>query len=72
VVARRIQAKHRAIQSMRHPGQRMPVCLLRRRYSPANGFQRESLADMWIPGDIAVIVIIHEWVMVNRVIDRDG
>ena len=71
VVACGIQTKQRAIQSMGHPGQRMPVCLLRRCYSPANGFERESLSNMEIPGDVTIIVIIHERVTVNRVIDRD-
>ncbi len=65
-----IQAVERAIERMRHPGKGMPVRLLGRSQRPGESVGGQALADVRILGDVTVIVVIHERVMVDRVVER--
>ena len=66
-----IQAEQRDIERMRHPGQRMPVRLLGRSQRPGESIGGQPLPHVRILGDVAVIVIIHEGMAVDRVVERE-
>ena len=68
VMSRRIQAKQRAIERVRHPSQRMPVRLLRRGQGPRNRIGSQALADVRIIDDIAVVVIVHERMAIDGIV----
>src|SRR5580700_11022901 len=64
-----IQVKQRAIQRMRHPRQRMPVRLLGGCQRPRDSVRGQALTDVQILGDVAVVVIVHEGMVVDRVVE---
>ena len=71
VVPGGIQAKQRTIKRVRHPGEWMPVRLLGRGQRPRDGIGGQSLTEVRVVDDIAVIIVVHERVAVDRVVKRE-
>ena len=70
VMSCRIQAKQRAVERVRHPGQRMPVPLFAGSQGPEQRTCCQSLADMRILRDVAVVIVIDEWMASDWIVDR--
>ena len=64
-----IQAKQRDIEGVRHPGERMPVGLLGRGQSPFESIGGQALTNVRVLGDVTVIVIVHEGMAIDGVVE---
>ena len=64
-----IQAKQRDIEGMRHPGERMPVGLLGRGQGPFERIGGQALTNVGVLGDVTVIVIVHEGMAIDGVVE---
>ncbi len=65
VMTRRIHAEERNIKRMREPSDGMPICVLGRRECPLDGVGSQAVADMRIFRDVAIIVVVHERMLVH-------
>src|SRR6266550_8222630 len=69
VVARRIQFEELIIERVRNPSQRMPVCGVERAEGPANRVPTQASLNMAVGSYVYVIVVVHESVLVDGVVD---
>src|SRR5580700_7212675 len=68
-----IQSKQLVIHGMRDPSQRMPkLDVLEGSERPANCVPVQFRLDVRVRRDIKVVVIVDEWIMVDRVVKGDG
>src|SRR5664280_3514412 len=72
VMASRFELKELAIQGVRKPGHGMPIGLIVAGESPLDRVPVESGLNVDIFRDVGVVVVIDEWVMRRRVVERDG
>ena len=71
VLTRRVQAENLAIESMREPGDRVPVRRFRGLKSPNHGVPAESGTDLGIVGNVNRVVVIEKGSAGDRVIERE-
>jgi hypothetical protein len=67
-----VQAENLAIESMREPGDRVPVRRFRGVESPNDGVPGEPGTNVEIVGDMELVVVIEKWSAGNGVIERKG
>src|SRR5579863_395941 len=72
VVPGRILSKQLAIESVREPGQRMPVGLIKAGNRPLDRVPVQPGANVSVVGDVAVVVEIDEGMMNDRVVERES
>src|ERR1700737_1197731 len=65
-----VQMKELVVERMGKPGKGMPVGLLGGSQCPGDGRGAESIADVGIFGDVAVVVVVDEDMPVDRVVQR--
>src|SRR5208337_4813075 len=67
-----IEEEKPAIQSMRQPGQWMPVGRIEGGERPLNSVPIEVVLDVRIPGDVLAVIQNEEWEPVHRVISCEA
>src|SRR5215467_13706174 len=67
-----IAMKKLVVESVRHPRDRMPVCLVGGRHRPLDRVPTQPFVNVNVVGDVSGIVIVREWMLVDRVVDRHG
>ena len=72
VMASRFELKELAIQGVRKPGHGMPIGLIVAGESPLDRVPVEPGLNVDIFRDVGVVVVIDEWVMNRRVVERGG
>src|SRR5579863_1859519 len=72
VVPGRILSKQLVIESVRKPGQRMPVGLIKAGNRPLDRVPVQPGANVSVVGDVAVVVEIDERMMSDRVVERES
>ena len=65
-----ILVKETVIYRVRHPCDRMPVCLLSRGEGPGDGVRSQAILDVRIFGDIDVVIVVYEGMAVYRVVQH--
>ena len=69
VITRRVQLEKLIVQSVREPGDRVPVGRVTAGECPGYGFPRQSAANVRIVGDVNVVVKIGESIVRCTVVD---
>ena len=70
VVSRGVLVKQLIVKRVRHPGERVPIALLHGGEGPDGCVPVQTVTDVRILGDVAVIVIVDERVAIDRVVER--
>src|SRR6266568_3848204 len=65
----RIDAEQLVVECVRQPRKRMPVCLLGSGEGPGNGGRTQASADVWVVFDIAIVIVVGEGMLIDRVVD---
>src|ERR1700679_3437684 len=71
MVASRVKVKKLVIQSMRQPGQGMPVSIIKRGKRPLHGVPRQTMLNMGIFQNVGLIVEIDELITNDGDVERE-
>ena|SRR6202167_1262370 len=61
VITRRAQAEHLSIKTVREPGERMPIQVLRRVKRPGHSVPVQSSTDLRVLAYANLVVVIQKW-----------
>ena len=67
-----IEAEELAIERVRQPRQRMPVVFVERGEGPRNCPPAKARLDVRVLGNVGLIVVVDEGIMVDGIVDGDG
>jgi hypothetical protein len=70
VMSGRVQVKELIVERVGKPGKGMPVGVLRGGPCPGDRRGAESIVDVWIFSDVAIVVIVDKGMPVDRVVER--
>src|SRR5512140_2295209 len=72
MVAGWVQSKYLIIQHVGKPGHRVPIGGVARLESPSNARPSQASLDIWVLGDVLLVIIIDEPVEPNRAISSES
>jgi len=72
VMARWVRSEELAVQHVTKPGQRVPVTGVTGSEGPFDGFRRDTGLDIWVFGDVGVVVVTEKIMGADLVKDCCG
>ena len=69
MVTSRIQLEELVVESVRQPGNWVPVGVIKTRECPLHGVPSQTRAHMRVIRNVAVVVVVHESVMNDGIVE---